>query len=62
MIVPKPGGSAHAGHAGHDRHGASHEPREVVLEAGGLLRGSSAPALDTFLKRQPGMHRAAGGQ
>ena len=32
--------------------------REVVLEAGGLLGGSSAPALDTFLRRQPGMHRA----
>jgi len=35
-----------------------HTVREVVLEAGGLLRGSSAPALDTFLKRQPGIHRA----
>lgn len=32
--------------------------REVVLEARGLLRGSSAPALDTFLARQPGIHHA----
>ena len=32
--------------------------REVVLEAGGLLRGSSAPALQTFLQRQPGVHHA----
>jgi len=30
--------------------------KEVVLEAGGLLRGSSAPALQTFLSRQPGIH------
>jgi len=29
--------------------------KNVVLEAGGLLRGSSAPALQTFLKRQPGI-------
>lgn len=29
---------------------------EVVLEAGGLLRGSSAPALETFLRRQTGIH------
>ena len=32
--------------------------REVVLEAGGLLRGSSAPALQTFLRRQTGVHHA----
>lgn len=32
--------------------------REVVLEAGGLLRGSFTPALDTFLARQPGIHHA----
>ena len=32
--------------------------REVVLEAGGLLHGSSAPALETFLRRQPGIHHA----
>ena len=32
--------------------------REVVLEAGGLLRGSSAPALQTFLERQPGVRHA----
>jgi Cu2+-exporting ATPase len=31
----------------------------VVLEASGLLNGSSAPALDTFLKRQPGVHDVA---
>jgi Cu2+-exporting ATPase len=31
---------------------------EVVLEAGGLLRGSSAPALQTFLMRHPGVHHA----
>jgi len=30
--------------------------REVVLEAGGLLHGSSAPALQTFLQRQAGIH------
>lgn len=30
--------------------------KEVVLEAGGLLRGSSAPALQAFLSRQPGIH------
>ena len=30
--------------------------KEVVLEAGGLLRGSSAPALQTFLSRQSGIH------
>jgi P-type Cu2+ transporter len=28
----------------------------VVLEASGLLRGSSAPALEAFLRRQPGIH------
>ena len=32
--------------------------REVVLEAGGLLRGSSGPALQTYLRRQPGIHHA----
>ncbi len=32
--------------------------REVVLEAGGLLGGSSAPALQTVLRRQPGIHHA----
>ncbi len=32
--------------------------REIVLEAGGILRGSSAPALQTFLERQPGVHHA----
>lgn len=30
--------------------------KEVVLEAGGLLRGSSASALQAFLSRQPGIH------
>jgi Cu2+-exporting ATPase len=30
--------------------------REVVLEAGGLLHGSSGPALETFLRRHPGIH------
>ena len=30
--------------------------RQVVLEAGGLLRGSSAPALETVLRRRPGVH------
>jgi Cu2+-exporting ATPase len=30
--------------------------KEVVLEAGGLLRGSSGPALQTFLRRQRGVH------
>lgn len=32
--------------------------RETVLEAGGMLRGSSGPALESFLLRQPGVHRA----
>ncbi len=32
--------------------------RKIVLEAGGILRGSSAPALQTFLERQPGVHHA----
>jgi Cu2+-exporting ATPase len=32
--------------------------KEVVLEAGGLVRGSSAPALQTYLLRHPGVHRA----
>lgn len=30
--------------------------KEVVLEAGGMLGGSSAPALQTFLSRQHGIH------
>jgi Cu2+-exporting ATPase len=33
--------------------------KEVVLEAGGLLRGSSATALETFLRRHAGIHQAA---
>ena len=32
--------------------------KEVVLEAGGLLRGSSGPALQTYLQRQPGILHA----
>jgi Cu2+-exporting ATPase len=32
--------------------------KELVLEAGGLLRGSSAPALETFLRRHAGIHHA----
>ena len=32
--------------------------KEVVLESGGMPRGSSAPALQTFLRRQPGIHHA----
>ncbi|MGH2391593.1 MAG: heavy-metal-associated domain-containing protein, partial [Chloroflexota bacterium] len=28
----------------------------VVLEASGLLRGSTAPAMETFLRRQAGIH------
>ncbi len=32
--------------------------KEIVLEAGGLLRGSSAPALQTFLRRHAGIHHA----
>lgn len=32
--------------------------KEVVLEASGLLRGSSAPALETVLRRHPGVHHA----
>lgn len=30
--------------------------REVVLESGGLLRGSSGPALERVLLRQSGIH------
>jgi len=30
--------------------------KEIVLEAGGLVRGSSGPALETFLRRNPGIH------
>ncbi|NOT10037.1 MAG: copper-translocating P-type ATPase [Gemmatimonadales bacterium] len=32
--------------------------REVVLEACGLVHGSSGPALGGFLRRQPGIHHA----
>ena len=32
--------------------------KEIVLEAGGLVRGSSGPALETFLHRHPGIHHA----
>ena len=32
--------------------------KEVVLEAGGLLRGSSGPALETFLRRASWIHHA----
>lgn len=32
--------------------------KQVVLEAGGLLRGSSGPALESFLLRHPGIDRA----
>ena len=32
--------------------------RNVVLEASGLLRGSSGPALETFLRRHTGLHHA----
>jgi len=32
--------------------------RETVYEARGLLRGSSGPALQTYLLRQPGIHQA----
>ncbi len=32
--------------------------REVVFEAQGLLRGSSGPALQTYLRRQSGIHHA----
>ncbi len=32
--------------------------KEVVLEASGLLRGSAAPAMETFLRRQTGIHHA----
>ncbi len=31
--------------------------KESVFEAGGLLRGSSAPALESYLRRRPGIHR-----
>ena len=30
--------------------------KQVVFEAGGLVRGSSAPALQAFISRQPGIH------
>ena len=50
--------SGHGAHPGGGARHAGHGVREVVLEAGGLLQGSSAPALDTFLRRQPGIHRA----
>lgn len=32
--------------------------KQVVLEASGMLRGSSGPALQTFLRRQPGIQAA----
>ena len=32
--------------------------KEVVLEASGMLSGSSAPALEAFLRRQKGIHHA----
>ena len=32
--------------------------RRVVLEAGGLARGSSGPAIQAFLRRHPGVHDA----
>jgi Cu2+-exporting ATPase len=32
--------------------------KQVVFEAGGLLRGSSAPALQTFLSRHKGIRKA----
>jgi Cu2+-exporting ATPase len=35
-----------------------HSMKHVVLEAGGLLRGSSAPVLETFLRRHRGIHQA----
>ncbi len=33
--------------------------KETVFEAGGLVRGSSGPALETFLRRQAGIQQAA---
>ncbi len=33
--------------------------QEIVLEAGGLLHGSAGPALQAFLRRQPGIHHVA---
>ncbi len=33
--------------------------RETVLETRGLIRGSSGPALETFLRRQDGVHHVA---
>ena len=32
--------------------------KEIVLEAAGMLRGSTGPALESFLLRRPGVHRA----
>ncbi|HKP75387.1 MAG TPA: copper-translocating P-type ATPase [Longimicrobiaceae bacterium] len=32
--------------------------KEIVLEAAGMLRGSTGPALQVFLLRHPGVHRA----
>ena len=40
----------------HDSHLVSGHMQEVVLEAGGLLHGSSGPALESFLRRHPGVH------
>lgn len=36
--------------------------KEVVLEAGGLLRGNSGPALESFLLRDPAVRRAEASQ
>ena len=33
--------------------------QEIVLKAGGLLHGSSGPALEAFLRRQTGIHHVA---
>ena len=61
MSVAKPGA---ADHTAHHMHGADADAtlaphvREIVLDARWLLRGSSAPALDAFLRHRPGIHRA----
>lgn len=34
--------------------------KTVVLEAGGLVRASTAPALEAFLRRHPAIHCAEG--
>ncbi len=43
-----------AGHGG--PHGGAHALTETVFEAGGLLRASSAAALEAHLRREPGIH------